>query len=421
MVELEEIEQLCYYFDMNSLDKLIYSAQAMTFEAEGNQKNRKIHTQRRSRGFTPTELRQKYGDQWDHREVTIDGKTIPVTNAVLSGGKRIPLLKAMLSTACERNCRYCPFQAKRDFRRITFTADDMAQTFFRLYQMRAVEGIFLSAGIIHGGSSTQTKLLDTAEILRRKLGYQGYLHLKIMPGVERDQILQAMRLADRVSINLEAPNQKYLSHIAPMKQFHDELLQSLIWVKELRGEHDAHLGWNHRWPSSSTQFVVGAAGESDLEILNLVENLFQRAGLARTYFEAFDPVPGTPLENQSPTDPLRQHRLYQASYLIRDYGFDFEDISFTQDGFLPLERDPKLAYAQATLTHRPVEINRADRSSLLRVPGIGPKSAASILNLRKEQVFRELGDLHKIGVLAERAAPYITLNDHRPPTQLQLF
>jgi predicted DNA-binding helix-hairpin-helix protein len=403
---------------MDTLDKLSHAARAMTFESEGNAS---IREQRRSCAYTPAELRNKYGEKWNDREVNIDGRIIRITNAVFSGGKRIPLLKAMLSTACERNCRYCPFQAGRDFRRVTFSAEDMAQTYFRLYQMRAVEGIFLSAGVIRGGSLTQTKLLDTASILRHKLGYRGYLHLKIMPGVERDQVLQAMRLADRVSINLEAPDQNHLSRIAPMKRFHEELLQSLIWVEDIRQSRDPIEGWNRRWPSSSTQFVIGAAGENDLEVLSLVEKLFQNVGLKRTYFEAFNPVAGTPLENHPPTDPLRQHRLYQASFLMRDYGFDFEEISFTKEGLLPLDRDPKIAYAQNALAHTPVEINRADRSVLLRVPGIGLKSATSILKLRGEQRFRELGDLRRIGIVAERAAPYITLDGHRPAKQLELL
>jgi predicted DNA-binding helix-hairpin-helix protein len=406
---------------MNNLDKLVCSTEAMTFEAEGHPLHPSNRRKRKSRGYSPAELRKKYGEQWDNRVVHIDGRSIPVTNAVLSAGKRIPLLKAMLSTVCERNCRYCPFQSGRDFHRVTFSADDMAQTFFKLYQMDAVEGIFLSAGVVRGGSITQNKLLDTAEILRHKLGYQGYLHLKIMPGAERDQVLQAMQLADRVSTNLEAPNQHHLSQIAPMKQFHEELLQSLLWIDEIRRNRDPDRSWNQRWPSSSTQFVVGATGESDLEILNLVENLFKHVGLTRTYFEAFDPVPGTPLENHTPTDPLRQHRLYQASYLIRDYGFDFEEISFSGDGFLPIDCDPKLAYAQATLAESPVEINRADRAVLLRVPGIGPKGAASILKTRNVQIIRELGDLRKIGVLSERAAPYITLDGQRPPVQRKLL
>jgi predicted DNA-binding helix-hairpin-helix protein len=403
---------------MDTLDKLSHAARAMTFESEGNAS---IREQRRSCAYTPAELRNRYGEKWNDREVNIDGRIIHITNAVFSGGKRIPLLKAMLSTACERNCRYCPFQAGRDFRRVTFSAEDMAQTYFRLYQMRAVEGIFLSAGVIRGGSLTQTKLLDTASILRHKLGYRGYLHLKIMPGVERDQVLQAMRLADRVSINLEAPDQNHLSRIAPMKRFHEELLQSLIWVEDIRQSRDPIEGWNRRWPSSSTQFVIGAAGENDLEVLSLVEKLFQNVGLKRTYFEAFNPVAGTPLENHPPTDPLRQHRLYQASFLMRDYGFDFEEISFTKEGLLPLDRDPKIAYAQNALAHTPVEINRADRSVLLRVPGIGLKSATSILKLRGEQRFRELGDLRRIGIVAERAAPYITLDGHRPAKQLELL
>lgn len=406
---------------MNPLDKLVLSAEATVYEAEGHDQKPVTASQHRSCGYSPTELRRKYGKEWEGRKVNVDGKNVPILNAVMPGGKRIPLLKAMLSTVCERNCRYCPFQAGRDFHRITFTPDKLAQAFFRLYQMRAVEGIFLSAGVFGSGLITQTRLLDTATILRHRLGYRGYLHLKIMPGADYDQVMQTMRLADRVSINLEAPNQKRLSHIAPTKQFRDELLRPLRWVNTIRRHQTPVQGWNQRWPSSSTQFVVGAAGESDLEILSVVAKLFSDLRLTRTYFEAFNPVPGTPLESQAPTDPVRQHRLYQASFLMRDYGFDIEDLAYTIDGNLALDRDPKLAYAQMTLKHTPVEINKADRSVLLRVPGLGPKSVTTILDTRHKQTFRKLGDLRKIGAIAERAAPFITLDGHRPPSQPKLL
>src|SRR3990172_5662016 len=146
-----------------------------------------------------------------------------------------------------------------------------------------------------------------------------------MPGVERGQVLQAMRLADRVSVNLEAPNEDRLRLLAPQKDFARELLGPLRWVEEIRSTVPADRGWRGRWPSSSTQFVVGAAGESDLEILGTVSHLFRSLGLARTYFEAFTPVENTPPEDYPAEDLRRQQRLYEASFLLRDYGFDLED------------------------------------------------------------------------------------------------
>jgi predicted DNA-binding helix-hairpin-helix protein len=264
-------------------------------------------------------------------------------------------------------------------------------------------------------------MLDVAEILRVKLGYRGYLHLKIMPGAERGQVMRAMQLADRVSVNLEAPNPDRLSCLAPAKHFSDELLQPLGWIEEIRTSVPSNRGWGGRWPSSTTQFVVGAAGESDLEILGTVSKLNQTHGLSRAYFEAFAPVQGTPFENHPAENPLREHRLYQASFLLRDYQFDLEDLPFTREGLLPVSTDPKLAYAKGTLTETPIEVNLANRTELLRVPGIGPRGADAILRSRRHGRFRYLSDLRKIGILAERAAPYITLDGHRAPQQLSLL
>ncbi len=179
-----------------------------------------------------------------------------ISSAALPNGQRISLLKTLLTSACERNCYYCPFRAGRDFRRATFKPDDMAQAFMLLNRAGAAEGIFLSSGIVKGGLTTQDKLIDTAEILRHKYQFRGYLHLKIMPGAEKGQVERAMQLADRVSINLEAPNTQRLELLAPRKQFMDELLQPLRWVEEIRRSQIADvqrvalklLGIVHQYP-----------------------------------------------------------------------------------------------------------------------------------------------------------------------------
>lgn len=341
--------------------------------------------------------------------------------AQLPNGKQILLLKTLLSSACERDCFYCPFRAGRDFRRATFKPEEFANLFTKLNQADAAEGLFISSGLAGGGSRTQDKLLDTADILRNKLGFRGYIHLKIMPGAEKEQVYRAMQLADRVSINLEAPNTDRLSRLAPHKIFLEELLQPLRWVDEIRKTVPAYKGWNGRWPSSVTQFVAGGADESDLELLTTTEWLHKNVRLSRAYFSAFLPIRDTPLENKAAVDPLREHRLYQASFLLRDYGFDLEELPFVDGGNLPLASDPKVAWARQNLSERPVEINRAEKRELLRVPGIGPKGAEAILRARREGRLHEFSNLRKLGVAVQRAAPFVLVNGKRSPQQIQMF
>ena len=344
-------------------------------------------------------------------------KDIVFSEAVLPGGKRIRLLKTLLTSACERNCYYCPFRAGRDFRRATFKPDELASTFMAFHRAGIAGGIFLSSGLIRGGVRTQDLLIDTAEILRYKLGYQGYLHLKIMPGAERDQVERSMQLADRVSINLEAPNPKRLELLAPRKQFFDELVKPLQWVEEIRSSKPAQGTWNQRWPSSVTQFVVGGAGESDLELLSTTEHLYRKLHLRRAYFSAFKPHTDTPLENLPAESPVREHRLYQASFLLRDYDFSMEELPLDNEGNLPLHLDPKMAWARANLTDQPLEINRASRKELLRIPGIGPKGAAAVVEDRRKSRFHSLSELNQAGVDTSRLAPFVLLDGKRPAFQ----
>ncbi len=345
----------------------------------------------------------------------------PIYMATLPGGKRIPVLKTLLTSACERNCYYCFARAGRDTPRQTFHPEELAHAFFRMYQKGAVQGILLSSGIAGGSVRTQDRLLATAEILRSKLEYRGYLHLKLMPGVERAQVERAMQLADRVSINLEAPTTHCLSRLAPMKQFVEELMRPLEWVEEIRRNQPAWYGWRSRWPSSTTQFVVGAAGESDLDLLRTSEYLHRRLKLSRVYFSGFTPVSGTPLENYPPLEPLRRIRLYQADFLLRDYGFSFSDFSFLPDGNLPLGNDPKLLWALNHLSESPLEVNRATFAELLRVPGIGLKSANAIVAARRSGRLRYLEDLKALGVQTKRAAPFILLDGKQPVFQLRFW
>ncbi|MFQ5408879.1 MAG: radical SAM protein [Anaerolineales bacterium] len=347
--------------------------------------------------------------------------SLGIYSAATPTGRPMRMLKTLLTSACERNCFYCPFRAGRNYRRATFKPDEMAQTFAGMHRTGVVDGLFLSSGIIKGGMATQDRLLDTADILRNRQGFRGYLHLKIMPGAEREQVLRAMQLADRISINLEAPNTERLRRLAPKKQFIEELLQPLRWADEIRRTHPAHNAWNGRWPSTVTQFVVGGVGETDLEHLTTTHYLYRQLHLARTYFSAFSPVPDTPMDSLPPVDPLREHRLYQASFLLRDYGFDLEELPFVEGGNLPLGEDPKQVWAQMNLSETPVELNRASRRELLRVPGIGPRSARAIMAARRRGALREVSALHRLGVRGDRFVPFVLLAGRRPAQQQRLF
>lgn len=340
-----------------------------------------------------------------------------ITN-VTAGSRKMPVLKAMSTTACERDCFYCPFRAGRSsMKRVKFTPDEMASGFMALYRAAAVEGLFLSSGIVRGGVTSQDAILDTGAILRQKHGFRGYMHLKLMPGAQRDQVREAMRLATRVSINLEAPNAARLERIAPGKLFEQELVTPLRWVDEMRQDPDSRLR-----ASSTTELVVGPAGESDLELLSVTDVLYRQLHLSRVYYSAFRPLVETPLADVPATDPQRQLRLYQASFLLRDYGWNVEELPFQGDGNMRLEVDPKRAWAEEHLPHAPVEIMTADRAALLRVPGIGVSGAEAILTAREKGAIRDLSALRKLGIRApEQAAPFILLGGRRVETQGRLF
>ncbi len=330
-------------------------------------------------------------------------------------GKK-PVLKTMVTTACEKNCYYCPFRAGRSgMRRLAFAPDELARVFDQVQRAGIVDGIFLSSGIINGGATTQDKIIDTIEILRRKYAYQGYVHLKIMPGADYEQVRRAMQLADRVSINLEGPTPQRLRALAPKKDFTDELFERLRWAHQIRQRERVRA-------STVTQFVVGAVGDTDLELLSLSDRLYGQLGLKRAYYSGFSPISDTPFENLPHTDPTRALRLYQASFLLRDYQWDVEELPFEGDGNLRLDTDPKRAWADAHLLGAPIDVMRADRAELLRVPGIGPRGADAILRARRQGRLTDLAHLRAAGVTGvRRAAPYILLDGRRPPEQLPLF
>ncbi|MCL4860468.1 MAG: radical SAM protein [Caldilineaceae bacterium] len=343
-------------------------------------------------------------------------KRLPcIGEAATPAGKK-PILMAMMTTACERNCHYCVFRAGRSkTERVSFTPDEMAGAFMKLHRAGLVDGLFLSSGIIKGSVTTQDKLIAAAEILRKKHQYRGYVHLKVMPGADYEQVRQTVRLASRVSINLEGATPQRLAALAPKKDFWGELVQRIRWASQIKGQE----GWN---TSLVTQFVVGAVGDTDLELLQMSETLYRQLGLRRAYYSAFSPVSQTPFEGLSPTSPEREFRLYQAGFLLRDYGWNLEELPFNPNANLRLDMDPKRAWAEEHLHHAPVEINRADRAELLRIPGIGPRAADAILAARRQGALTELAHLRALGVRnVSQVSPYVVLNGRRAAQQLALL
>ncbi|MCA1553592.1 MAG: radical SAM protein, partial [Chloroflexi bacterium] len=246
-----------------------------------------------------------------------------ISTLVRSDGKRVPVLKTLLSSYCARNCFYCPWRRGRDLPRVQFTPDELASAFMQMHAKRLVDGLFLSSGI-HGRSAwTMDRLIAVGDLLRNKHQFTGYLHIKFMPGADRASVAELMKYADRVSINLEAPNAERLAKLAPEKNLFDEILPALYWAHEVNAERREH-GLKPR--SMVTQFVVGATGESDREIITTTDKLIREVNLSRPYFSAFRPVPNTPLDELPPEDPQREHRLYQVDFLLRQYQFRLNDL-----------------------------------------------------------------------------------------------
>jgi predicted DNA-binding helix-hairpin-helix protein len=357
----------------------------------------------------------------DSSELTVNENCPPQISHVTSGKGVVRLLKTVLSSACENNCNYCAFRLGRDGKRNTLQPDEMAKQFMGLWQAGLLDGFFLSSGICGGGVRTQDKILDTAEILRKKMGYFGYLHLKIMPGSEFDQVKRAMQLADRVSINLEAPVDHVLHTLAPQKPAVKDLLKRIQWINSIRQTMDPAQGWKGHWPSSTTQFVVGAGGETDLELLTMGLKLHRKMMVQRIYYSGFTPIENTPFDGLLAASKIRVLRLYQSDFLLRDYGFELEELPINQYGILDETQDPKIWWADQHYRQQPIEINRAEFGELMRIPGIGAKTARRVLEQRIKNTMKDIGSLRRAGVPVDKVLPYILVNGKRIEHNPSLF
>jgi predicted DNA-binding helix-hairpin-helix protein len=339
--------------------------------------------------------------------------------ALLSAqGRKVPILKILQTSACEKNCYYCPFRAGRNFRRETLSPDELAASFDQMQRAGLVQGIFLSSGII-GAVRSMDRMLQTVELIRHRYGFQGYVHLKMLPAAEEAQIERAVHLADRVSTNLEAPTAQHLSRLAPMKTFEESLVEPLKRARRLIQQAQWNSGLQVARAGMVTQYVVGPAGESDRDLLGASQRLYRQVGLHRAYYSAFSPVRDTPLEGLPATTPRREFRLYQSDFLLRAYGFRVEELPFDEHGNLSLDQDPKTLWAQKHPERFPLEINRATPQDLVRVPGIGPQTMRNILRARLDGALRDVGQIKKLGVDVAAAAPFIVLNGRRAPQQMR--
>jgi len=327
------------------------------------------------------------------------------------GGRTFRIFRILLTNACVFNCYYCPMRRDRDLPRVEVSPERLAGVFMTAYRRGWADGLFVTSGIPLSPRDTVDRLIRLLEILRFREGYQGYIHVKVIAGADGAQLRRVVELADRVSLNLEAPCPDVLRQIAPQKNF-GLYLQTLTEVHRLAESLRAD-GRPVLRSGITTQFVVGAADDTDRQILTLVDRLYRARVLHHAHFSAFRPIRDTPLEDRPETPALREHRLYQADHLLRRYGFRLDEVVFDRHGNLPLEFDPKTAWALAHPEEFPVEVLTADRERLLRVPGIGPKTVEKVLRARSTGILRDARDLAGLGVRIEAAAGFLTLRGRR--------
>lgn len=337
--------------------------------------------------------------------------------------KQTTLLRILMTNACSFNCHYCPMRRDREMPRTLLKPEELVRVFLAARQRGWCEGLFITTGIPGRPVKVMDDLIAVLELLRDKHRFTGYIHVKILPGVEQAQVERITALATRVSINLEAACGEHLTRIAPEKNLATTLTtleQARSLVVHARQEQAAGRPPDVSRPGGTAgmtmQLVVGATPDTDRTIVSTIAELYRRGGIHHSQFSAFRPIRDTPMEDVRATPALREFRLYQADHLMRGYGFDVAELAFDDTGNLPLTLDPKVAWALAHPERFPVEVRTASRSQLLRVPGIGPQSSKRIVAERRNTVIRGLTDLRQLGVMTSRAAGFLTLGGRRLQT-----
>jgi len=338
-------------------------------------------------------------------DTILSGKIPGIYTSTAPNGQCMNLFKVLMTNKCSNDCKYCINSRSSKLERYEFTPHELSNLFLDYYNRRYVEGLFLSSGASKDIESSMDREIEVARILR-DMGFDGYIHLKILPGTSYDLIKRAMSLANRVSINIESATPDGLDELTSTKNFDIDIIRRMKWIKKL-SKKDPDLA-----PSGqTTQFIVGATDESDEDILNRTKWLSDELEIKRSYFSTFDPLKNTPLENHESPHPQRAARLYQADYLLNSYGFAIDELVFDRNGNIETEIDPKYSFALNNMDLFPLEINEASIEELLRVPGIGKISANKIITLRKRGLkIKKLEELKKLGVAVKRAEPFIKLN-----------
>ena len=333
-------------------------------------------------------------------------------------GRCVSLLKILLTNHCVYDCQFCVNRITSDIPRARFTPEEVVTLTLDFYRRNYIEGLFLSSGVVQSPDHTMEQLVEVARSLRQDHRFNGYIHLKTIPGASPELIEEAGRWADRLSANIELPTQADLDHLAPEKS-RDTIEQTMGQIRERLDEASEPAKTATAAPrfapaGQSTQMVVGATPSTDATILQTSSDLYRRHRLRRVYYTAFSPFPKSdPRLPVQPADLLREHRLYQADWLMRFYGFQAEELTTPEQPDLENGVDPKLSWA---LRHReffPVNVNRDDRSRLLRVPGIGARNVARILKIRRYRHLT-LQDLSRLRIVLDRARPFIVTSDHNP-------
>lgn len=351
----------------------------------------------------------------DRKPVGNDRVGAPSMNGICKSftpdGRCVSLLRVLQSNACVHDCKYCVNSSIcKQESKTRFEPKELADLFMNFYTRNFVEGFFLSSGVAGNETVAFEQMYQTVSILRNKYQYQGYVHLKVMPGAHPSQIKALSEVADRISLNAECPNTAAFSELCTTKDYAKDVETRLRMVSRYASTKGG--------ADSTTQFVVGAAGETDSEYIDSLEHLYSDLGVKKAYFSAFDALAGTPLEVQQSVPKQREHRLYQLDWLLRFYHFSFDEVKSMVDegGMLPIHQDPKIAFALQNPDRFPVDPNSASLSELLHVPGIGVQGAHAILELREHQKIRSASDLKSTGIVVSRADPFLALSGFRQST-----
>ncbi len=333
-------------------------------------------------------------------------------------GRCVSLLKILLTNYCIFDCQYCVNRVSSDTPRARFTPAEVVKLTMDFYRRNYIEGLFLSSGIIQDPDYTMGQIIDVARTLREVEQFRGYIHLKTIPNASQELVEAAGKYADRLSINIELPTVGDLKDLAPEKK-HDEIETSMTRIKNARQQHASDKKAGLKPPpfvpaGQSTQMIVGATASSDADVLQTSSQLYDRHQLKRVYYSAYSPIPHADSRLPGMAPPLvREHRLYQADWLIRFYGFEAGELTTTEDRNLSLEIDPKTAWALRHRGYFPIDINHAPKEMLLRVPGLGEKSAKRILSTRRFHAIRD-EDLSRLGLSVRKARPFILTADRHP-------